>query len=201
MKHKIFRKAIPHVLCEYLATEYRMIRDNVIRVGGAPWDPTVPGAFAMYSPICFEALSAFLHTKIEDAVGLGLYPSYTYSRIYKRGCELKRHKDRQSSEYSVSCCISKDKDWPLTFEYDDGTVDVELNVGDIVIFQGLLISEKISVHCWRSVSSIPSSFACRDFLSLEIFLSSLREGDISICSSSSLIWLLISSLCDISSFS
>ena len=136
MKHKIIRRAIPHVLCEYLATEYRMIRDNVIRVGGAPWDPTVPGAFAMYSPICFEALSAFLHTKVEDVVGLGLYPSYTYSRIYKRGCELKRHKDRQSSEYSISCCISKDQDWPLTFEYNDGTVDVELDVGDIVIFQG-----------------------------------------------------------------
>lgn len=136
MKHKVIRNAIPAELCKYLAIEYRLIRDNVLAMGGPQSDPTVPGAFAMYSPICFETLSVYLHDVIEDAVDKQLYPSYTYARIYVKGSELKRHKDRQSSEYSVSCCISKDIDWPLTFEYDDDTVSVELNVGDIVVFQG-----------------------------------------------------------------
>ena len=32
--------------------------------------------------------------------GLKLYPAYTYARIYKKGDELKRHKDRFSCEIS-----------------------------------------------------------------------------------------------------
>jgi len=136
MKHIIVRDAIPKEICNYLAIEYRMIRDNVLRTGGAPWDPTVPGAFAMYSPICFEALNVYLQPKIEEVLGKELYSSYSYARIYKNGCELKRHKDRQSSEYAVSACITKDVDWPLYFEYEDSVVPVELEVGDIVVFQG-----------------------------------------------------------------
>lgn len=136
MRHVIVRDAIPKELCKYLATEYKLIRDNVLWMGGPPSDPTVPGAFAMYSPICFESLSVYLHSKIEEVVCKQLYPSYTYARIYTKGCELKYHKDRSSSEYSVSCCISKDVDWPLYFEYDDGIIPVELEVGDIVVFQG-----------------------------------------------------------------
>lgn len=136
MKHKIIKNAIPQVLCEYLAIEFKLIHDNIIRLNGAPSDPAVPGAFAMYSPICFETLSLFLQKTVETTVHKELYPSYTYSRIYKNNCELKRHKDRKSSEYSVSCCITKDVNWPLFFEYDDGIIPVELEVGDIVIFQG-----------------------------------------------------------------
>ena len=34
--------------------------------------------------------------------GLKLYPAYTYARIYKKGDELKRHKDRFSCEISTT---------------------------------------------------------------------------------------------------
>lgn len=89
MKHTVIRNAIPKELCEYLAIEYRLIRDNILAMGGPSSDPTVPGAFAMYSPICFESLSVYLHNTVESAVGIKLYPSYTYARIYVEGCELK----------------------------------------------------------------------------------------------------------------
>jgi hypothetical protein len=39
---------------------------------------------------------------MEKATGLKLYPAYTYARIYKKGDELKRHKDRLSCEISTT---------------------------------------------------------------------------------------------------
>ena len=39
---------------------------------------------------------------MEKATGLKLYPAYTYARIYKKGDELKRHKDRFSCEISTT---------------------------------------------------------------------------------------------------
>jgi hypothetical protein len=137
MEHIIIRNAISKEVCDHIATEYKLIRANVIASGGPDSDPTVPGAFAMYSPICFEALMDNLTPTISSAVGKTLYPSYSYARIYMNGCELKRHKDRRSSEYSVSCCITKDPaEWDLYIQYDSGVESISLDVGDIVIFQG-----------------------------------------------------------------
>ena len=136
MKHVLIKEAIPKVLCEYLSAEYRLIRDNMLYFGAPSSDPTVPGAFAMYSPICFETLSLMLHPKVQEVIGRELYPSYTYARIYVEGCELKRHKDRLSSEYSVTCCLSKDGPWAINFEYDTGVESIDLEVGDMLIFQG-----------------------------------------------------------------
>ena len=39
--------------------------------------------------------------EMEKVTGLKLYPAYTYARIYKKGDELKRHKDRFSCEIST----------------------------------------------------------------------------------------------------
>lgn len=149
MEHIIIRNAISKEVCDHIATEYKLIRANVIASGGPDSDPTVPGAFAMYSPICFEALMDNLTPTISSAVGKTLYPSYSYARIYMNGCELKRHKDRRSSEYSVSCCITKDPaEWDLYIQYDSGVESISLDVGDIVIFQGSKY-----LH-WRPLSQV-----------------------------------------------
>ena len=49
---------------------------------------------------------------MEKATGLKLYPAYTYARIYKKGDELKRHKDRFSCEISTTMNLGGD-DWPI----------------------------------------------------------------------------------------
>ena len=52
---------------------------------------------------------------MEKATGLKLYPAYTYARIYKKGDELKRHKDRFSCEISTTMNLGGD-DWPIYLE-------------------------------------------------------------------------------------
>ena len=49
------------------------------------------------------------------ATGLKLYPAYTYARIYKKGDELKRHKDRFSCEISTTMNLAGDN-WPIYLE-------------------------------------------------------------------------------------
>ena len=49
---------------------------------------------------------------MEEVTGLKLYPAYTYARIYKKGDELKRHKDRFSCEISTTMNLGGD-DWPI----------------------------------------------------------------------------------------
>ena len=41
--------------------------------------------------------------------------AYTYARIYKKGDELKRHKDRFSCEISTTMNLGGD-DWPIYLE-------------------------------------------------------------------------------------
>ena len=49
---------------------------------------------------------------IVPGVGLKLDPNYTYARIYKKGDELKRHKDRFSCEISTTMNLGGDE-WSI----------------------------------------------------------------------------------------
>jgi hypothetical protein len=89
--------------------------------------------------------------QMEKATGLKLYPAYTYARIYKKGDELKRHKDRFSCEISTTMNLGGD-DWPIYLEPDpkkggvkpgqgyvsDNTkgVRVDLKPGDMLVYSG-----------------------------------------------------------------
>ena len=89
--------------------------------------------------------------EIEKVTGLKLYPAYTYARIYKKGDELKRHKDRFSCEISTTMNLGGD-DWPIYLEpnpkkggvkpgigyVSDNTkgVRVDLKPGDMLVYSG-----------------------------------------------------------------
>ena len=84
--------------------------------------------------------------------GLDLIPTYSYARIYKKGDELKRHKDRPSCEISTTLNLGGDP-WPI---FIDGTgadtvideyknihkpnapkgTKVLLEVGDMLVYSG-----------------------------------------------------------------
>jgi len=88
---------------------------------------------------------------MEKTTGLKLYPAYTYARIYKKGDELKRHKDRFSCEISTTMNLGGD-DWPIYLEPDstngwvkegigyvsDNTKGIEVNLkpGDMLVYSG-----------------------------------------------------------------
>jgi hypothetical protein len=77
--------------------------------------------------------------EMEKVTGLKLYPAYTYARIYKKGDELKRHKDRFSCEISTTMNLGGD-DWPIYLEPSGETgkkgIKVDLKPGDMLVYSG-----------------------------------------------------------------
>jgi hypothetical protein len=78
-------------------------------------DEQIPNTYSSYSDIVMETLLLKCQPVMEKATGLKLYPAYTYARIYKKGDELKRHKDRFSCEISTTMNLGGD-DWPIYLE-------------------------------------------------------------------------------------
>ena len=134
-------------LCNFLSTQYEMMRDNLVNYAHAFQDPMGPGNFSWYAPLQFETLLEYLRPTIEKCTELNLHPTYSYARIYTNGAEMKKHTDRRSSEIAVTCCLKRDIDWPIYFEIDGEEYPINMNVGDICIYRGM------EVPHWRNTYS------------------------------------------------
>jgi hypothetical protein len=76
---------------------------------------------------------------MEKESGVKLIETYSYARIYKKGDELKRHKDRYSCEISTTMYLGGDE-WSIFLEPSgeegkDG-VEVKLETGDMLMYRG-----------------------------------------------------------------
>jgi hypothetical protein len=122
-------------------------------------DDQIPYTYSQYSNIAFETLMLKLQPIMEKTTELKLNPNYTYARIYKKGDELKRHKDRFSCEISTTLNLGGDK-WPIYIEPDfkkgkinnDGYVSemtkgikVDLQPGDMLVYRGNILEH------WREL--------------------------------------------------
>jgi hypothetical protein len=118
----------------------------------------IPNTYSQYSNIAMETLMLKCQPQMEKVTGLKLYPSYTYARIYKKGDELKRHKDRFSCEISTTMNLGGDP-WPIYLNPDpkaghtygphfgkysiqeyvstkDKGVKIDLKQGDMLVYSG-----------------------------------------------------------------
>ena len=105
----------------------------------------VPDTYSCYSDIAFETLMLKCQPIMEKTTGLKLYPAYTYARIYKKGDELKRHKDRFSCEISTTMNLGGDK-WPIYLKplgKLNKKIKIDLNPGDMLVYRG------IELEHWR----------------------------------------------------
>jgi hypothetical protein len=76
-------------------------------------DKQIPNTFSCYSDLAMETLLFGLKNKIEKATKYKLIETYSYTRIYKKGDALERHKDRKSCDISATLCLGGDKVWPI----------------------------------------------------------------------------------------
>ena len=102
-------------------------------------DEQIPNTYSQYSNIAMETLMLKCQPEMEKVTGLKLYPAYTYARIYKKGDELKRHKDRFSCEISTTMNLGGD-DWPIYLEPSGEVgkkgIKVDLKPGDMLVYSG-----------------------------------------------------------------
>jgi len=164
-KYTVIRQAISKDLAIFIANYFRMQKQVYDTCKQARYfspfeniighyeneNEQIPNTYSQYANMAMETLLLKCQPGMEKATGLKLYPAYTYARIYKKGDELKRHKDRFSCEISTTMNLGGD-DWPIYLEPDpkkggvkpgvgyvsDNTkgVRVDLKPGDMLVYSG-----------------------------------------------------------------
>ena len=115
------------------------IIDNELGLWGTLEDGQANGNYSRYGDLIFDTLVLGKRKELSKITQMNLVPQYSYYRLYTEGSELKKHKDRESCEISVTLCLGYDShyNWPIWFENSDGKqISVELKPGDMVVYKG-----------------------------------------------------------------
>jgi hypothetical protein len=168
-KYTIIRQAISRELASFVANYFSMQKKvyDTCKVARyfSPFETIlghyendneqIPNTYSQYSNMAMETLMLKCQPQMEKVTGLKLYPAYTYARLYKKGDELKRHKDRFSCEISTTMNLGGDP-WPIYLspnenvgraEKDGGKkgitvastakgIKVDLKPGDMLVYSG-----------------------------------------------------------------
>ena len=163
-KYQILRGAISKELADfcyrYLQVSAKadnwMLKNYVTHAGnplvGNFHDSQVPGSYAKYADRFMETLLIKTIDVMQKKTGLKLVPTYSYTRLYRTGNILNRHKDRPSCEISTTLCLGGDP-WPIFIdptgednvikEYEGiikpgapKGIRVDLKPGDMLIYSG-----------------------------------------------------------------
>lgn len=101
-------------------------------------DPQAPDSPSIYNYLPFVDVFLDKLPEISAVYGRRVYPTYVYSRLYKQGAELLRHKDRAACEVSVTVHLGSDgTEWPFYIKNPQGeAVEVQFKPGMGVIYLG-----------------------------------------------------------------
>ena len=98
--------------------------------GFGTWeDKQVPNTFSSYGDFFMETLMMKVLPRMKEETELELIPCYTYTRAYKKGDILKRHKDRPSCEISTTLALGGEP-WPIFLDPTGATsvIDEDKNI-------------------------------------------------------------------------
>lgn len=107
-----------------------------------PVEHQVEGSLSRYWHPKYRQIHGEIKKTLEKKLGRDLYNTYYFDRFYFPGQELKKHKDRDACEISVTVHIStnlkgKDSEWPIWIETPKGEErSVILKPGDGMVYKG-----------------------------------------------------------------
>ena len=142
-KYMVIRNAISFELANFAFNYFLMKRDatewmhknnyvSEYTPGFGTWkDEQIPNTFSCYGDMFMETLMMKVLPIMKKHTGLNLVPCYSYTRAYKKGDILKKHKDRPSCEISTTLHLGGNS-WSI---YLNG-IKVDLNVGDMLVYSG-----------------------------------------------------------------
>ena len=106
---------------------------HIINTDNFDFNQSNVGDTYFYADPAMEALMLDKKKLLEQETGLKLLPTYSFWRMYTKGGELTRHKDRPSCEISVTVMIgSCGESWPIYM----GEKPIEMEPGDAVTYLG-----------------------------------------------------------------
>jgi hypothetical protein len=151
-KYLVIRNAISFELANFAFNYFLMKRDatewmhknnyvSEFTPGFGTWkDEQVPNTYSVYGDTFMETLMMKVLPVMEKHTTLKLLPTYTYTRAYKKGDILHRHKDRPSCQISTTLHLGGNE-WPIYIDPTGGDnvptgIRVDLKVGDMLVYSG-----------------------------------------------------------------
>ena len=162
-KYHVIKKALSFELANFIFNYFLLKRDAVefmykhnlnsqSPILGTWTDKQVPNTYSCYADFVMETLLMKMLPVMKRETALELIPTYSYSRAYKKGDILRRHKDRPSCEISTTLNLGGDP-WPIFIDGTgaDSVIDeykqihkpnapkgtkVVLDVGDMLVYSG-----------------------------------------------------------------
>jgi len=106
-------------------------------------DRQVPGSYAKYADRLMETLLVKVIPIMKAKTELNLIPTYSYTRLYRKGNILKRHKDRPSCEISTTLNLGGDN-WDIFLDPTgtNNVIDEDKNIHKPNAPKGIRISLK-----------------------------------------------------------
>jgi hypothetical protein len=106
-------------------------------------DKQVPGSYAKYADRLMETLLVKVIPIMKAKTELNLIPTYSYTRLYRKGNILKRHKDRPSCEISTTLNLGGDN-WDIFLDPTgtNNVIDEDKNIHKPNAPKGIKISLK-----------------------------------------------------------
>ena len=151
-KYTVIKKAISFELGNF-AYNYLLLKREAVSwmhknnyiseftPGFGTWkDKQIPNTYSIYSDMFMETLMMKVLPVMQQHTEMNLIPCYTYTRIYKKGDILKRHKDRPSCEISTTLHLGGEP-WPIFLDPTGADnaptgISINLKVGDMLVYSG-----------------------------------------------------------------
>ena len=163
-KYIVIRKAISYEFANF-AYNYLLLKRDAVKLmqdnnylstftpGFGKWNDTqIPNTYSIYSDMFMETLMMKVLPLMEQHTEMKLIPTYSYTRIYKKGDKLRRHSDRPSCEISTTLHLGGDP-WTIFLdptvtkvvidEYKEihkpnapKGIPVNLEAGDMLVYSG-----------------------------------------------------------------
>ena len=151
-KYTVIKKAISFELANF-AYNYLLLKREAVSwmhknnyiseftPGFGTWkDKQIPNTYSIYSDMFMETLMMKVLPVMQQHTEMNLIPCYTYTRIYKKGDILKRHKDRPSCEISTTLHLGGEP-WPIFLDPTGADnaptgISINLKVGDMLVYSG-----------------------------------------------------------------
>jgi hypothetical protein len=141
-KYQVIKGAVNYELANFIFNYFLLKRDAVkfmyennihtqSPILGSWTDKQIPNTYSCYGDFVMDTLLVKMLPVMKEQTNLDLIPTYSYARAYKKGDELKKHKDRPSCEISTTIHLGGDP-WAIFVE---GT-KILLEVGDMLVYSG-----------------------------------------------------------------
>ena len=165
-KYMVIRNAVSYELANF-GYNYLLLKREAVKwmhdnnyiskftPGFGTWeDKQIPNTYSIYGDTFMETLMMKVLPIMQQRTDMNLIPCYTYTRIYKEGDILHRHKDRPSCEISTTLHLGGNS-WPIFLDPTGANnilsgretttivkpnapkgIPIDLEVGDMLVYSG-----------------------------------------------------------------